>query len=262
MTLHLVILFILVCCACADLDYSPYTPDQTGAFGSLNAINLQRILLADNGITPFKVAFIADTHLWNDETARLIEILNMRLDLDFVVIIGDITMNGLPLEYETAMDLFQRLFLPYLVVIGNHDARGLGQELYSFIFGPYNFHFVYKSVHFVVLNDCKLEFTHGAPDFRWLAAATLSSAMSLSAFICHIDPSDSGGGIFTPEETLQFKNIIVPNYSITLHGHWHAPRLIVQDGIPRYVVGSAEYGWCTIITFHDTFFEVEQCRFF
>lgn len=259
---RVVFLVILPYLACAELDYSPYTVQPAGPPESLTAINLQRILLADNGIKPFKVAFITDTHQWYDETARLIEILNLRTDLDFVIILGDITSQGLPLEYETAIGLFKGLRVPYLVAVGNHDARGLGQELYSFMFGPYNFHFVYKSVHFVVLNDCKEEFPHGVPDFKWLASATFSPAMSLSALICHIDPSDSGGDIFTPEETIQFENIIVPNYSLTLHGHWHSPRLIVQGGIPRYVVGSAEYGWCTIIIFHDTFFEVEQCRFF
>ncbi len=259
---RVVFLAVLPYLACAELDYSPYTVDQAGSAESLTAINLQRILLADNGIKPFKVAFIADMHQGYGETARLVEILNLRTDLDFVVIIGDVTSQGLPLEYETAIGLFQGLRVPFLVAVGNHDARGLGQELYSLMFGPYNFHFAYKSVHFVVFNDCKQEFPHGVPDFDWFTAATFSSATSLSALICHIDPSDSGGGIFTTEETLMFRSIIVPNYSITLHGHWHAPRYIIADGIPRYVVGSTEQGWCTIVTFHDTFFEVEQCRFF
>ncbi len=247
--------------ACDRLIFTPFG-SESDKYHDLNAKNLSRIMSMDDGSIPFKVAFIADTHVYYEETRRLIKILNGRNDIDFIMVVGDITNQGLLREYEWSVEIFRESRYPFLVVIGNHDALTFGRDIYRDIFGAYNFSFMYKSVEFVCFNDNKWEFGGGVPDFAWLEGAVAGILSPLSVLACHIDPCDGAEGIFTPAEVERFESIITPVFSMTVHGHWHGPRTIVQVGVPRYVVGTSGFGNCLIATFYEDYFEVEQCRFF
>lgn len=259
--LSLLLLLVAGLTGCDSFVFTPFG-SESDKYDDLNAKNLSKIMSMDDGSIPFKVAFVADTHTYYEETEKIIKILNNRDDMDFIMIVGDITNQGLLQEYEWSVEVFRKSRYPFLVVIGNHDALTFGQDIFHTMFGSYNFKFRYKSVEFVCFNDNKWEFGAGVPDFRWLEDAVSEIISPLSVLACHIDPCDGAEGIFTPAEVERFESMIPSVFSLTVHGHWHGPRALVQGGVARHVVGSAGFGHCLIVTFYADYFEIEQCKFF
>ena len=60
----------------------------------------------------------------------------------------------------------------FVVLLGNHDCLGTGEETYRAIFGDPNFSFIAGRVKFVCLNTNAIEFDYSRPipDFEFLAA--------------------------------------------------------------------------------------------
>ena len=54
------------------------------------------------------------------------ESINKRGDVDFVVHCGDISDFGVTREFELQRDILEKLTMPYVVLIGNHDCLGSG----------------------------------------------------------------------------------------------------------------------------------------
>jgi Icc-related predicted phosphoesterase len=73
-----------------------------------------------------RIAAIGDLHIRTtvpDGMVRHVADLDRRADL--LVIAGDITNHGTLLQAELAAELFRRLHLPIVAVLGNHDRRTL-----------------------------------------------------------------------------------------------------------------------------------------
>jgi Icc-related predicted phosphoesterase len=73
-----------------------------------------------------RIAAIGDLHIRTtvpDGVVRHIADLDRRADL--LVIAGDITNHGTLLQAELAAELFRRICLPIVAVLGNHDRRTL-----------------------------------------------------------------------------------------------------------------------------------------
>lgn len=75
-----------------------------------------------------KFVVIGDPHIGdkksNDSgTKRLIAIVDTinNMDIDFVVILGDITDKGIREQYKLSKNILDKLEKPYYVIIGNHD---------------------------------------------------------------------------------------------------------------------------------------------
>jgi 3',5'-cyclic AMP phosphodiesterase CpdA len=63
------------------------------------------------------------------------ETVNMS-DADMVIHTGDITGSGLKEEFPLAKRLLSKIEKPMVVLIGNHDARNVGTELFEEYIGP------------------------------------------------------------------------------------------------------------------------------
>ena len=65
-----------------------------------------------------------------------------------------------------------KLKVPYVGLIGNHDCLGTGEETYRAIFGDPNFSFIAGRIKFVCLNTNALEFDYSRPipDFDFINA--------------------------------------------------------------------------------------------
>ncbi len=107
----------------------------SGSTGTEN-ININDIKDPD-----LKFVVIGDPHIKaidnNDSGAErlrsIVETVN-NMDVDFVVIMGDITNNGTRKQYELSKNILSDLKKPYYIVIGNHDMKtsdNLFEEYYG-----------------------------------------------------------------------------------------------------------------------------------
>ena len=57
------------------------------------------------------------------------EEINSNSDVDFVMVLGDITKDSEPLNHVRAKDMLDKLNVPYYVLPGNHDETHIQNEL-------------------------------------------------------------------------------------------------------------------------------------
>lgn len=221
----LLLYLFLLATGCEQIDFSPYQiilkDDQRG----LNKKNVEKI--AALGLRPqdtLRFALISDTQRYYDELEEAVKAINhysaQRKRIHFVINCGDLTDFGLAEEYIWQWERTQKLQMPYLAVIGNHDCVANGKKIYQTMFGPMDFTFDVAGNHFVFLNTNSLEFNYPVPDMNFMRQA-LNPAQSYDrAFVLtHVPPFDAD---FDKSKTTEFAQLIrthkVP-YSI--HGHQH-----------------------------------------
>ena len=63
-----------------------------------------------------------------------------------------------------------KLTVPYVVILGNHDCLANGEEIFTKVFGETNFTFLAGNVKFVCLNTNALEYDYSrpVPDFEFI----------------------------------------------------------------------------------------------
>jgi hypothetical protein len=154
---------------CDLIDYHPYDVDINGD-RDVNQTNIARIESACLHKDTIRVVFTGDTQGWFDDTRDMVSSINGRGNVDFVIHGGDISDFGLTKEFEWQRDILNRLKMPYVVIIGNHDSLGNGEDAYSKIFGETNFSFIAGRIKFVCLNTNAFEYDYSVaiPDFDFM----------------------------------------------------------------------------------------------
>ncbi|MCG3219117.1 MAG: metallophosphoesterase, partial [Candidatus Heimdallarchaeota archaeon] len=105
-----------------------------------------------------RIAHISDTHFTTGKEfekelyLQAIQYINS-LDLDFVVHTGDLTHAGLRHEYLIAKELLPLIEHPVYYLIGNHDARNVGYELWEEYMGVRSGYYVEDNYLFVYLDS-------------------------------------------------------------------------------------------------------------
>lgn len=156
-----VVLLSAIGVGCDNFEYHPYS---IGLDGNHDINNKNMAVLERSDIqVPFKFAFITDTQGALDETEEALEVMKERGDIDFIVHGGDMTDFGLPKEFVWGRDIFDRSGIPYVMVIGNHDCLGNGEDTFNYLFGPQNYSFNVGCVHFLCLNTVALEYDYSNP---------------------------------------------------------------------------------------------------
>lgn len=90
-----------------------------------------------------RIAHISDTHITRggafvpESFKRVVDYINTQ-DCDFVVHTGDVTNTGLKEDYQRAKPLLKTIEKPKVVLMGNHDARNVGYELFRYYVGAPN----------------------------------------------------------------------------------------------------------------------------
>lgn len=156
--------------SCNMIDYHPYDVRIEGET-DVNARNIARIEENCKGKTTLRFVTMGDSQRWYDETEAFVKHLNQRNDIDFVIHGGDVSDFGLTDEFLWQRDIMNKLKVPYVVLLGNHDCLGTGEEAYRAVFGNPNFSFIAGRVKFVCLNTNAIEFDYSRPipDFEFLA---------------------------------------------------------------------------------------------
>jgi predicted MPP superfamily phosphohydrolase len=110
----------------------------------------------------FTFAYISDTHLYerklNDRFVRAIlkavdDVNALNPQPDFVLFGGDLAQLGQASELKLGAEILKSVKAPVKMMVGEHDWFLDMGELWRELFGPPNYSFDHKGVHFVVLNS-------------------------------------------------------------------------------------------------------------
>jgi len=248
----LFLLVLLVLGGCDALEYHPYDAHIKGETG-INAKNMKLINERCEGKETICFAFMSDTQKNYDDTERFVKALNKRNDVDFVVHGGDVTDLGGTKEFMWMRDIMNKLTVPYVALIGNHDCLANGTEIFNKIFGENDFAFTAGGVRFICLNTNAhmFDYTHPIPNFGFLEEEkeTLSPEMK-TVVLMHAAPySDQ----FNDNVARIFQSTInnLPHLQFCAHGHDHELRIkdLFDDGIIYYSIpdiGKRQYFLFTI----------------
>lgn len=202
-----------------------YSPNQVFNRRTATETNAKQIaLLPQKAVgTPIRIAFSGDTQRSYKESELFVELINQRNDIDFVILNGDISDFGLLLEFDGIYDIYAKLKVPFISVIGNHDLVANGRAVYTRMFGPLNFTFTYAGVKFVChdTNGREYDFNGTTPDLNWLKDNIKLSLGTINTIaISHVPPID---GDFDPKLAEPYMSLFnqTPGLLASIHSHQH-----------------------------------------
>ncbi len=224
--------------ASCQVDYHPYDTRVEGECG-INAKNIARIEAATAGRDAIRFAVISDTQRWYDETEDAVQALNNRDDIDFVLHAGDMSDFGMKVEFERQRDILNRLRVPYVVLLGNHDCLATGEEIFQKVFGTFNFAFTAGDVRFICLNTNALEFDlrESVPNFDFLESelADFPAGATRTIVTMHARPYTEQ---FDNNVARVFQFVIreFPQLLCCINGHGHSYNVteLFDDGVLYY----------------------------
>lgn len=202
-------------------EYSVYEASVKSSQKNTTVKNLELLEGLKSESQNFKFAFITDVHYFYDNLKTVVEDVNKRDDILFVVFGGDITDQALLKEYEIFYDIMSNLKKPYFTVIGNHDYNSNGALIYNEMFGDFNYSFEFNNNKFVLFDNIIWE-SNKDPDFDWLSLELSDHAKFNQVFtFAHIPTVVSKD--LTPEMRETYKSILIDNNVVlSIHGHTHS----------------------------------------
>lgn len=208
--------------ACNSDEYSPNQVFGSRTPKDLNNKNISALKPKAPGAT-IRIAMSGDTQRSYSESTGFVEHVNARNDIDFVILNGDISDFGLVAEFEGVYKIYNRLNVPYISVVGNHDLVANGRAVFERMFGPLNFTFTYGGVKFVChdTNGREYDFDGTTPNLTWLKSnLTLGNGITNLVAISHVPPVDADfdPALVTPYQTLFNQT---PGLLASLHSHRH-----------------------------------------
>lgn len=232
-----------LCCmlfgGCDLIDYHPYDVRIDGETG-INDKNIARIETLCQGKDTLRFAFMGDSQRWYDETQDFVTDVNRRDDIDFVIHGGDLSDFGVTDEFLWQRDILNRLKMPYVALIGNHDCLGTGEETFRAVFGNPNFAFIAGRVKFVCLNTNAIEYDYSRPipdfDFMENEMTERADEFDRTVIAMHIRPYC---GEFNNNVARVFQRYVnlYPDIQFCLAAHEHrlAEEDLFDDGIMYYL---------------------------
>jgi 3',5'-cyclic-AMP phosphodiesterase len=209
--------------ACNKFESSPYqNADRSGLPSELNRMNLDKLRtktqFADDTV---RIVFSGDTQRFYDEVELLVEKTKDIPHVDFLILAGDITDFGLAAEFLWIHSRLDKLHVPYVCVIGNHDLIANGEALYEKIFGEKNFSFRFRGYKFIFhdTNGREYGFNGQVPDLAILDRELQDSTV-LCIGVSHVPPFNED---FDPTLEAGYSNLLAskPAFLLSLHGHLH-----------------------------------------
>ncbi|WP_242920113.1 metallophosphoesterase family protein [Pontibacter liquoris] len=226
--------------ACEEFEYSPYEVRLEEGEKQINQRNIARIEALN--IAPedtFQFILASDVQGFYEENEAMVKNINRRNDIAFLLLGGDLTDFGLAKEFKLINEDFGTLHMPYVAVVGNHDAVNNGQQAFKAMYGDFNTSFAIGNSRFILLNTNYIEFDKQVPDLDWLEKELAASAGYKNIFVLsHIPP---GNYEFGKENRARYEQLM-SQYHVTysLHGHNHKFNAYYPyDGTVPYVQTAA-----------------------
>lgn len=216
----LIVMGSLALSGCDDMfDFSPYESVVKRGHKNTTLDNLEKILNLNIKDSTIRFAVIADSHNDYDNLEAAINSINNDPGILFVLHAGDFTDLGLLEEYEIFHGIMNRLTVPYLTVIGNHDYRSNGGKIYKDMFGSYNYSFFLNNIKFILFDNVMLE-SGKKPDSAWFREELSDQRQHGQIFVLsHIPPFSNE---FSEQQEDEYNNLMSGNgITLSLHGHHH-----------------------------------------
>lgn len=234
--LALLILSLFTTCELVEL--SPNVVFDNSSPTRLNVTNIDRLLSTPNWDDTIRIVFTGDSQNFYVGSDKLIDQVNSMHNVDFLIHSGDISDFGLLQEFKWIDEIFSRLKVPYISVVGNHDLQANGREVYKKMYGELDFSFVYDGVKFIFHNTNSREsgFDGTVPDLDFLQRE-LQPSPSYTGIVAvsHVAPFDAD---FDKSLELRYNEQFrsCDNFLVSLHGHRHNTEDLVPygDGV-RYI---------------------------
>ncbi|MCU0430584.1 MAG: metallophosphoesterase [Cytophagaceae bacterium] len=176
---------------CEKFEFSPYqTKGAEPLPQQINARQIDRLINAPHQDDTITVIFIGDSQRFYDELDDLVHKANQLPSVDFLILAGDITDFGLRKEYAWILERLERLRMPYMAAIGNHDLVANGSEIFESTFGPKNFSFVYHQHKFIFhdTNGREYGFNESVPSIPWLRTQMITEEPYWYIGVAHMPP--------------------------------------------------------------------------
>ena len=260
------LLVVWVWSGCSDLfDYHPYDTRFDGEC-DINARHVALIEQQCRDKDTLRVAFISDNHGWYSDTKDMINDINRRDSIDFVVHLGDLTDTGTTKEMVWTRDVLGRLGVPYVALIGNHDFLGTGEEVFEKMYGPLDFSFIAGRVKFVCLNTNATEYDHIAavPNFDFIEEEIHRDSLLFDqTIVCmHAQPySDQFNN--NVAKSFEFYIHLLPRLLCCVNGHGHRNCLdyLYPDSLAYHSVDCPEHRNYTLFTITKEGYSYETIDF-
>ena len=192
----------------------------------------------------YKFALFADIHI----TEKNIHYLDcfkddvIQIGIDFFVITGDLTDNGLDAEHILCKNNLQDIGIPYYVTIGNHDLyQRNGWKLWEEYYGPscYSINF---SSHLKIIFLDSASGLIGKTQFIWLEKELKNKpafTVITSHFPIYTGLSPSIYRLTSAEERYKLISLLKDNkVDAYVSGHYHTFEHTEFSGIDHFIVGS------------------------
>jgi Icc protein len=260
----LFILFIILW-GCNSTEYSPNQKFNSSTPTNVNAREIGNLSNKTAGST-IKIAVSGDTQRSYKESADFVDLINTRNDIDFVVLNGDISDFGLLLEFNGIYKIYDRLNVPFISVIGNHDLVANGSDVYKRMFGELNFTFNYGGIKFVChdTNGREYDFKGTVPNMNWLKSnLKLDPGTTGMVAFSHVPPTDDD---FDPKLVTPYENLLnqTPGVLASVHSHQHQPGVIRYQngqGIPFIITNAIIKRAFTLITINNGQITAQEINF-
>ena len=227
-------------------DVHPYDVRVNGET-DVNAKNIRKIEQAVKSKDTIRFAVISDSHQWLDDLKAEVNDINRRKDC------GDISDFGATREMKWTRNRLQKLQMPSVVLLGNHDCLGTGNQSYEVIFGNPDFSFIAGRVKFVCLNTNAIEYDYSRPvpnfDFMEAERSADSTDFDRTVVCMHAAPYSEQ---FNNNVAKVFNYYIhqFPGLMFCLDGHGHHTKQedLYGDGTIFYMAASSSFRQYYIFT--------------
>lgn len=214
---------LLLLCSCEKFEYSPYQTTNGTRPANLNATNLNKLLATEaNGNDTLTILFTGDSQRSYRSLHALVAKANSIAGIDLLILAGDISDFALLQDFLWIHERLEKLKIPYLCVIGNHDLTARGAQIYEEMFGPKDFSFSYKGYKFLFhdTNGREYDFNGHVPDVNWLSGQLNDTTPQWFIGVSHVPPYDMD---FDRNLEIPYKNLFAsePRFLLSLNGHIH-----------------------------------------
>ena len=186
----------------------------------------------------YKYAWLSDIHIGSPgadvDLENVVDDINTRPEIKFVILTGDIAEKGRNEELETTESILKKLKVPYHLIPGNHDTKWSesGCAKFAGLWGDDKFFFEYNGTAHIGINSGVYWRGGGGhvsvEDLNWLEEKLMSVKPGQEVVFYIHHPLD--GDV---DNWFNVTNML-RNYDITsvLHGHGHTNRIVNFNGIP------------------------------
>lgn len=255
----------IVLWGCNSDEYSPNQKFNRSTATDVNAKEISKLPIKTAGTT-IRIAVSGDTQRNYKEAENFVTLINARNDIDFVVLNGDISDFGLLLEFNGIYKIYDKLKVPFISVIGNHDLVANGSDVYKRMFGELNFTFNYAGIKFVChdTNGREYDFNGSTPNMAWLKN-NLKLAIGTDRLIAfsHVPPTD---GDFDPKLAKPYQDLLNQTSGMiaSIHSHQHQSQIVRYQngtGIPFIITNAIVNRAFTLITVTNERIDAQEINF-